>query len=144
MSSLEDKRIENAYWAGYVDGEGCISITNHGSCYVNVGQSEITPLRQLERLFGGKISVKRTGGWEWVVFGKKSVDFVRTIFPFLRQKRRQARVLLWAADQKPLPPVTVGKRYPGAGRGSKQVVLMRSREILQRLKKHERRFSYHG
>lgn len=106
------EETDNAWAAGIVDGEGCISIKKSSGGYfqvsVVVGQSGIkTPklLLKLKRLFGG--SFCRAGQWtrrdakahrmpkrNWQVVGMDAHKMLLRIEPYLVQKCSEAKLAL--------------------------------------------------
>ncbi len=99
----------NAYAAGLIDGEGCISIGKHVNksgtvyyCRIDVGMSAkaLTVLNWLKSNFGGNIRKSRKGTkeWEeafaWGIFGKQAHQFLLQIQPYLVLKHEQARLAI--------------------------------------------------
>jgi hypothetical protein len=97
----------NAYAAGLIDGEGCISIAGYknktGNTYaarIDVGMSsKARPvLAWLQQHFGGSIRKTRDQSerWEeayaWAVFGKGAHTFLLAVQPYLILKAEQARL----------------------------------------------------
>jgi len=95
---------QKAYFAGLIDGEGCLSITKcKGQLTIVIGISMTTPqpLYDLRRYFGGSlIKVRRGNGTEnwkpiymWRVYSRKAEMVLEAIEPYLTVKEEQARVL---------------------------------------------------
>jgi hypothetical protein len=96
----------NAYAAGLIDGEGCITIAHREmtsfSVRIDVGMSAkgMPCLTKLRDSFGGKIRKTRekTEKWEeayaWALFGKATVPFLQAVSPHLVLKAEQARYAL--------------------------------------------------
>lgn len=94
-----------AYIAGFFDGEGCIRIkqANQGgnSYYViaHLTNSYKPILEEVQELFGGALrEQERTPNktvYNWCVSSSEAVDFLRTVTPFLKEKKPQA---LYAID----------------------------------------------
>ena len=94
-----------AYCAGIIDGEGYIGFmrSRNGDCFggrVGVGNTNHGLVEWLASEFGSRILVKY-GPQEhckaqWNVFwdGRRGRDFLRAIYPYLRVKRPQARILM--------------------------------------------------
>lgn len=93
----------DAWAAGIIDGEGCISIRKCGPYYalsVVVGQSGKTVptiLKRLKTLYGGSIGnamLDARGGrqpkWHWQVVARTAETFLRAIQPHLVGKKTQA------------------------------------------------------
>lgn len=97
----------DAWAAGIIDGEGCISIRKCGPYYalsVVVGQSGKTVpaiLKKLKVTYGGSVGnamLDPRGGrqpkWHWQVVAKTAEDFLRAIQPHLVGKKAQADLAL--------------------------------------------------
>ena len=96
----------NAYAAGLIDGEGCISIAHRDmksfSARIDVGMSSkgMPCLVRLKDHFGGQIRKTRhkSEKWEeahaWALFGKTTVPFLEAILPHLVLKKEQAEYAL--------------------------------------------------
>lgn len=104
---------QKAYIAGIIDGEGCISVRccegrkrktsryYYSSVSVEMASKEIIDF--IQELYEGKIyhrkSRNRTGVtdmtmWTWRLNGKEAANFLKTIYPFLVQKKKEAEVLI--------------------------------------------------
>jgi hypothetical protein len=93
------KKIRYAYYAGYIDGEGCLR--HHHSPCVKVTNTFPSVLMALRKEFGGSINVRvpKPGSlnrhcWNYEVWGDKARALVRAVKPFLREKKEQAILLL--------------------------------------------------
>lgn len=110
-SRIEKTETEKAYYAGYVDGEGCITLSkNKGSnkwhttpifYYLEVMVANTHPetLFDLKRDFGGSIYGDRRRSpnktvYRWRIICSKALIFLETILPYLRQKRKQAELMI--------------------------------------------------
>jgi hypothetical protein len=106
MTSSEHS-LTDAYAAGLIDGEGCISVSRHstksGYIYavrVEVGMSikAMTVLQWLAKHFGGTIRKTRKGSQQWAeahawgLFGQKATPFLMRILPLLKLKQEQAKL----------------------------------------------------
>lgn len=113
MGSPPDRNLvitlaDAAYFAGIVDGEGCIqlqpSTNKHGKTYVSARVSiDNTNLAVLERahtLFGGSIHKKPANKWSkrqlyaWVASGNEALELCRQIVPYMIIKQNQAELLI--------------------------------------------------
>jgi hypothetical protein len=92
------------YLAGYIDGEGCLVVAA-GSITLKVDSCYPKVCYRLFKLFGGRFRhIKRkttfTGRnrhyFSWVVHGEKAYLAVSLLFPFLREKKDQAKLFLKA------------------------------------------------
>ncbi|MFN8471410.1 MAG: LAGLIDADG family homing endonuclease [Anaerolineae bacterium] len=94
-----------AWLAGFVDGEGCITIlkqTRQGyvgytAAIIAVNTHEPT-IRYIQETFGGRVyHVKGTGRarprWQWQKVGNQAVDLAKLLEPYLVTKKRAAEIL---------------------------------------------------
>lgn len=95
--------INNIIWAaGFFDGEGCIKVQRQKVSYgyklahrlvIHISQKIKTPLVVFNRLFGGNI-YKRLDGYEWCVSGKKAIEALSKLEPYLVLKKDECEVAL--------------------------------------------------
>lgn len=94
-----DELLKRAWAAGFIDGEGCISVvrcTHKGvareqvQLLLDVGQSKREPLDHLVELFGGRVRSVRLGAFGWRLYGQKAGRVLEAVLPYLIVKRRQA------------------------------------------------------
>jgi hypothetical protein len=87
------------YLAGFVDGEGCISIIRYGAGRVHylrlsVTQLDRRPLDLLRQEYGGSVYRKVRPGrrdiFEWVVADSTALSALEDLLPHLIVKRDQA------------------------------------------------------
>lgn len=97
-------RAEKVAWsAGFIDGEGCILITNNVSgsgrkrrkCLrLTVSQKDRRPLEFLQEIWGGTIAINRRGEefrlWQWNVSTKAAAEVLEEVAPMLIGKKDQA------------------------------------------------------
>lgn len=96
--------LELAYMAGFVDGEGCVSVATRLKIYmtptVQVSNTNQAVLQWFLAAFGGEIDVRRDHRPTrkqcntWRVAGDKARRVLRALLPFLRVKKRQAELAL--------------------------------------------------
>lgn len=100
-----------AWAAGFLDGDGFITIQNrtskhkdkvYTSTYLRVGacQAIESPLKELQTLFGGSIKLKNSGPnphgynrkpqWIWTLSTKEAAECLKQLLPFLINKREVA------------------------------------------------------
>lgn len=100
------------YAAGFIDGDGCISIylRTKSSSLVPLFNVQLMangvderPLVRLQSLFGGVIHLKARNGplgrrpiYCWVIQGKEAVESISILLPFLVLKREQAELAIKA------------------------------------------------
>lgn len=100
------EEIMLAWAAGFIDGEGCVSILTdrkNYACLIDVGQVNKHPLTILAGLFGGTVRhcpSKYGGHWAWRVYGPKASIAAQRLLPYLIGKKRQAEILIEFQDTK--------------------------------------------
>jgi len=100
--------IELSYLAGYFDGEGCIHISKCGARIVSIKSCYPKVVKTFHRLYGGSFSKDRNNKkniyWRnyfyFRVFGKNAVNTIKSLCPFLREKKEQARLFIKHASSK--------------------------------------------
>jgi len=102
--------MEIAYLAGLFDGEGCIRIAkvNNGETFGYSLQIAVQLLYQktileIYQCFGGSVSsslMKKKGqkSYTWYCCGFKAAEILELMFPYLREKKEQARLALDYAE----------------------------------------------
>lgn len=98
-----------AYTAGLLEGDGCISITRarpyqdkervRYSLVVVFAMTDIEPLEKLSSYFEGKVrkaklTSKGRQVWQWSVQGKQAKEFLEMVLPWLTSKSLQALIAL--------------------------------------------------
>lgn len=93
--------LQLAWCAGFVDGEGCISLGKQGSIQITVGQQVEPPLLILRGLFGGSVQQRATAGalsaapfFIWRVARRKAERALRALLPYLVVKRAAAEIAI--------------------------------------------------
>ena len=89
-----------SYTAGLIDGEGCITLGGkEGARSPNVGVAS-TSRELIDFLlanFGGSATPKaprenRKPGWDWRLSTNATLEFIAQVRPFMREKRKCARI----------------------------------------------------
>jgi hypothetical protein len=92
------------YIAGFLDGEGCFHTPVRGrrmDCVLSCANTHKPTLDWIQKVLGGK--VYRHGDnrvqakkpqYVWIVRGQLAIEICRTIAPFLKQKAKQALLML--------------------------------------------------
>lgn len=104
-SRQTDTGPTNVAWAaGYIDGEGCISVSKNGPkqkhmLRLTVLSTNPLPLPKLRYLFGGTISGPRVRNghrpaWTWSAGSRDTLLALERLLPYLTVKRDEARVAL--------------------------------------------------
>lgn len=99
-----------AYIAGFFDGEGCVRIkhaSQKGNSYyvwVAITNSNKGILEEVEELFGGNVRrAEKTVNkiiYHYLITSSEAVDFLRTISPFLKDKKDQAELAIAFHEEK--------------------------------------------
>jgi len=105
-----------AYFAGFIDGEGCITIIRTGKQYylhLKVSQCDRRPLDILSEAFGGTVIERKqyrnqSRTWEWRVSSRQAADAIRAMLPYFIVKKEQAILGLEFQDQMR----SLGRRLP--------------------------------
>lgn len=95
------REIELAYAAGYIDGEGCITVSGK-TCRVLISNTYPFTLHWMKALFGGKVAVKNDNSratnhrpaFVWSIGGTAAEDLLSLCIPYLQEKRVQAEAAL--------------------------------------------------
>jgi hypothetical protein len=101
------KETDLAWAAGFIDGEGCVSLIKrrNGSGYLyfqsnlNVPQIDKSPLLKLQSMFDGNIrAIKPIGNrrpsYVWTVHASKCRNALQLMLPYLVVKKRETELLL--------------------------------------------------
>jgi hypothetical protein len=113
--TVEPSQADYWYAAGFVDGEGCITVRESGttinhqarlrgwnpSWYASVTVSQAVPndfvLRWMQERWGGSLRRKPEGkanareAYEWCIVGQQAYRFLEGVLPMLKVKPEQAR-----------------------------------------------------
>lgn len=108
-------KLDAAYIAGFIDGEGCIFArrtksrnTESVACGIAFSLTDHALLLQLQGLTGlgnvGKRPAPKNSAWKeqwyWEIPSQQSVKLLGVVLPFLKMKRRQGELLLELAGLK--------------------------------------------
>ena len=111
--------IEDAYFAGLVDGDGCIHISNRGELSVTVTNCYRPVLDDLCSSYGGAEYKDRTKQnaqevYRWKLYCQKADAILKRLLPYLRIKRNQAQIALQHQGtkgyHKPIPANVLRER----------------------------------
>src|SRR5215510_1071963 len=97
--------VDLAWAAGFVDGEGTITLFLHkrlAQIYIvlSAGNTDPRPLHVLQEMFGGNVSLHKRANathktfYTWWLGHRKAANAIRTIEPYLRVKREQAQIAI--------------------------------------------------
>ena len=94
----------NAYFAGLIDGEGCMNVYPHKQNkymrpVVKVNMTCAKTIKALHEHFGGSFMEKKTKEgnkkqWHWIVTHNKAIDVTKLIRPYLITKAEFADKIL--------------------------------------------------
>lgn len=109
---------QNAYFAGLVDGEGSIYTTNNGAkrpgernykkiCVViTMVATKAQSLPEGQGVWGGSLNIRparlsnHKEALDWRMSGRIAERFLKSIFPYLKIKQRQAKLALEYLDHQ--------------------------------------------
>ena len=100
MGELMTQHDKLIWAAGFIDGEGCISLIGDRGTYtavINVGQTKELPLLVLQEVFGGSVGPVRdrfNQHYQWRVYGIAAANAAKLLLPYLILKAEQARILI--------------------------------------------------
>lgn len=134
-------RMTDAYAAGLMDGEGCVTIVEaHGnySVRVDVGMTEKARdiLELMHATNGGSIGMARgaterwDAAWRWTLCGAEASEFLERILPHLILKAEQARLAIRL--QSIIDEMSAGRknaRWTAEGRARAASIRLRVMEL---------------
>ncbi len=94
---------EKAYFAGFIDGEGCVSFAwrkKYITPIIQITNTDYSVLVDFFNVYGGSVRSRneirpnRKDCYAWVVCGQKALKVVTDVLPYLRIKKPQAELLL--------------------------------------------------
>ena len=87
-----------AYFAGFFDGEGCITIRASKDdlpyLILQTSQKSIAVLEEMRKVFGGNIHTNTDGSFIHVTAGKYAEGMLRALLPYLFVKLAQAELAI--------------------------------------------------
>ena len=89
------RNTRNFAWAaGFLEGEGCFECDLHNGIRVSASQVQRWPLEYCERIFGGKIFIRKAWGnnkqqFRWAVMGTRAAGVMMTLYGFMSPKRKE-------------------------------------------------------
>lgn len=95
-----------AYYAGYLDGEGCWYACPFGRVRLQCTNTFPYTLIALSEEFGGTISRRNTVAgsrsvYEWAITGEKAIQATQRLIPYLHEKRQQALLCIQIKHSHP-------------------------------------------
>lgn len=116
---------EIAWAAGFIEGEGCVQVTNFKSIVLSAVQISREPLDRLVRLFGGTICRPKRQYknnsliHKWDLCGPRAAAAIMTIYVLMSEKRkkkmREALAVWRTTDAKRSGVIRVWGMCPKAG-----------------------------
>ena len=109
INSKPVSTLHLAWAAGFMEGEGSFSHSLKQSPKVSAAQVQREPVERLQKLFGGKITQRRTRGfskqpiWVWTISARRSVEVMMTLYVLMSPRRQeQIRQTLdrWKAQKR--------------------------------------------
>jgi len=107
--------LENAYAAGFFDGEGCVQLymrkhprptnrqDNSFRCALSISSTDMDPLGWLQERWRGAVSIDQRTLYgvrkplgRWIVFSEQADVFAADIYPYLIIKKKQMELWLQA------------------------------------------------
>ncbi len=103
-----------AYAAGFIDGEGCFSVSKTGTQTITVANCHKPIIDWLNKTFGGVTPKPRPPRrpthrpcHTWQISGTEAVRVCQAIAPYLKEKANQALLLIGIQQTKNLPLVGI-------------------------------------
>jgi len=135
-------KYDLAYFAGFIDGGGCIGINKQGKSKayrleLRVGSTNLWILQLLKMHFGGWVYPYNPSNkkpthrqfWVWVIYSRQASELLKELLPYLKLKKVEAEVAIDYQANRP-------KR--GKRKTTEDIVWMEAQKILlQELKKVE-------
>lgn len=97
-------KVEAAWLAGFIDGEGTLSARKNNVDYVlgylNIYNTNVQVIKYITSLIGGHVSrtnratSRHKEGLKVSLYGRSTLPVIRAITPFLRIKQQQAQLLV--------------------------------------------------
>ena len=98
--SFNQNQMELAWVAGFVDGEGCLTVSKNRTAHsviFDLAQVNERPLLRVQAVLGGEVVRRkdvRGFHYQWRLYGAKAIAAIRLILPYLSNKQRQAELLI--------------------------------------------------
>lgn len=141
--------LDRAWAAGFIDGEGCISLSNcthptdsrkHYAALLDVAQVQRAPLDKLVRMFGGTVRLSKQNPHVhyWRLYSVKAARALEAVLPYLVVKQRQAQLALESIS---LVGGYQGSRRPEWVVARQEAILAEMRILNARQPRHAERLS---
>ena len=104
----QPNEIELSYLAGYFDGEGCIHVSKVGARVISIKSCYPKVVQKFHKIYGGWCkkmpNVSKKKQWRhfynFRAYGNDALYVVNSLFPFLREKKEQARLFIKYSNSK--------------------------------------------
>ncbi len=93
--------ISPEYLAGFLDGEGCFRINSGSTPYVSATNKSIPVLLAIQALYGGNVRHSGQGAFRYEATGDRALSILRTVLPYLMEKKPQAELVLRFRETAP-------------------------------------------
>jgi hypothetical protein len=154
---MDSKRDLVIWAAGFIDGEGCISINRQKHkdhnwwCYtlsLAVSQKTEEPLRRLKEIFGGSMYSYKGYGvtyWRWQLWSHGALRTIKELFPYLLVKREIADTAIRFQEQMTAWNRRHGRRgYPDHVIAGRDVFYQEARALNARNRANHKEPKYVG
>ena len=137
-------KIKYAYLAGIIEGEGCIFISNSKNknrktnynfstlLSIEMGKSDIPKF--IYKTFGGNLKVRKRKDrnyfmYIWYVSGIKMYNILKKVYPYLQQKKKEAKIYFKYAKTL---------KYPQGRKRLKNNIVKLRKKLIIKLKKEKK------
>lgn len=83
-----------------IDADGCVRISGGCTQYVSITNRYLPVLGEIQERFGGNLRIDKNV-YRYEITGEGARKVLREIYPFLREKKEQARLCLLFSDFPP-------------------------------------------
>ncbi len=133
---------DKAYAAGFLDGEGCISISKNGAVDVRIVNTSRIVLEYLYNIFGGSITdrAQRTNKRQYAYsfYGENAIEFLNLIKPYMIEKLPQVETILeYYEIRNEIKPIKKEGLRGSFTNPDRELLVQVFREILTEQKKEE-------
>lgn len=137
--SLKEKSL---LIAGFMDGEGCISIQKNGSVSVGIVNTSKANLEFIQSVFGGVVQsrsqIVNKKQYVYRLYGKDAINFLDTIKDFLIDKHDQAiAVIEYYSYREELAPIRIPGKRGAFANPERETLVEVFRQILSEQKVEE-------
>ena len=129
-----------AYFAGFFDGEGCVTVGLNGGIALGIVNTSLEVLTALQLGFGGSISPRKQivnkPQFVWRVYGDDAVRIAKELIPFSIEKRAQLEVVLaWVEERDKYKSIRVPGKRGTFSDPNRKIAIKQTQELLTKMKK---------